>query len=338
MKNLLYIGNNLTSSKTNITSIQRLGNLLQGEGFKLRYASNFNNKFLRLIHMCWSCVVKSKWADFVLIDTYSTKNFWYAYFCSQLCRITTVPYIPILHGGNLPERLKSNPILCKAIFNNSYKNVAPSLYLKNEFLKRGIENVVYIPNAFQINDYEFSERDFSTLKLFWLRAFTSIYNPKMAIRVLERLVSLGYNAQLCMVGPDVDGSSELVSTHAKSYNLDVTITGKLKKQDWIELSKSQNFFINTSNYDNMPVSVIEAMALGLPIISTNVGGLPYLIEKGKDGLLVEKDDSDAMADAIIRLFSNAGLRQNIINNARLKAETFDWHIIKKDWLFILKHI
>ena len=59
------------------------------------------------------------------------------------------------------------------------------------------------------------------------------------------------------------------------YPKKITITGILRKAEWIELSKDYDVFINTTNVDNMPVSVIEAMALGMPIVSTNVGGIPF---------------------------------------------------------------
>ena len=60
----------------------------------------------------------------------------------------------------------------------------------------------------------------------------------------------------------------------------------MKKSSWINLSKDCDIFINTTNYDNMPISVIEAMALGLPIVSTNAGGLKYFHDDGEDALLV----------------------------------------------------
>ena len=336
MKNLLYIGNNLNSPKANTTGIQRLGKLLETEGYELRYASHYNNKMMRLIHMCWSILVKAKWSDLVLIDTYSTQNFWYVVFCSFLCRVLRIPYVPILHGGNLPNRLKSHPKLCSAIFNNSYKIVAPSMYLKHAFKNHGIENVNYIPNAVNIKNYSFGEKQYSSIKLFWLRSFARIYNPKMAVQVLQKLISLGYNAELCMVGPDVDGSAEFISDYAKSNNLNIVLPGKLSWRDWTNLSGNYNIFINTSNFDNMPVSVIEAMALGFPVISTNVGGMPYLIDNYKDGILVNEKDSDAMTKAVVKLFEDATLRQEIINNARLKAETFNWGQIKDKWKLILK--
>jgi glycosyltransferase involved in cell wall biosynthesis len=123
---------------------------------------------------------------------------------------------------------------------------------------------------------------------------------------------------------------------AKELKIKVNFTGLLTKSEWILLSKSHNFFINTSNFDNMPVSVLEAMALGLPVISTNVGGIPFLLEDQKNALLVEKDDSNAMVSSIIELMRNFDLTNNIIEEARKEIENFDWQKVKSQWIELLK--
>jgi glycosyltransferase involved in cell wall biosynthesis len=157
----------------------------------------------------------------------------------------------------------------------------------------------------------------------------------LAVKVLDLLNEMGYAAQLCMVGPDIDGSLTNVKNFAQERNLDVNFTGKLTKLEWINLSKDYNVFINTTNIDNTPVSVIEAMALGLPVVSTNVGGLPYLIEDHTDGLLVPKQDVGAMADAILKLKLDNDLRLKLVTNARAKVEDFGWNVVKSKWKALL---
>ncbi|RNC86897.1 MAG: glycosyltransferase [Winogradskyella sp.] len=331
MKNLLYIGNNLKSIKSNPSSIQVLGKLFENEGYKLRYASSYTNKFFRILHMLWSCMRYSKWADYVVIDTYSTQNFYYALCCSQICRLLGIDYVPILHGGNLPNRLASNPRFSRMIFKHSKKNIAPSLYIKNAFETAGFSNIEFIPNSIEINNYQVIAKDFNSIRLLWVRSFSKIYNPQMAIDVLKEVLDLGYKVSLCMVGPDSDGSLTHLKEKANTENLDVKFTGKLSKPEWITLSKNYNIFINTTNYDNLPVSLIEAMALGFPIVSTNVGGLAFLISHCENGLLVDKNDTEAMGKCIVELFNNKELRNKLSIDARAKAETFDWKHTKNKW-------
>ena len=133
MKKILYIGNNLSTNKTNLSSIQTQGRLLESEGYQLRYTSKYQNKVFRLLDMLWSCMRNRYWSDAVIIDAYSTQNFYYALLCSQLCRLLRLPYYMSLNGGNLPKRLKNNPKLSRLIFKNAKHNVSPSLYLKEAF-------------------------------------------------------------------------------------------------------------------------------------------------------------------------------------------------------------
>src|SRR5690606_26029918 len=167
---LLYIGNKLSSHGLNKTTVETLGENLAKEGFEVVSVSGRKSFFLRLLEMIWAALT-TKNISYLLIDTYSTKAFWFAFFCSQIARVRKIKYIPILHGGDLPKRLKNNPKLCKMLFGNAYKNVAPSNYLKSVFEKCGFNNVIYIPNTIEMEKYNFKPREKAEPKLLWVRAF-----------------------------------------------------------------------------------------------------------------------------------------------------------------------
>jgi len=73
------------------------------------------------------------------------------------------------------------------------------------------------------------------------------------------------------------------------------------------------------------------MALGLPVISTNVGGLPYLIEHDKTGVLVPPNDVDVFVEAITQLLSNSEKTEQLSKNARIAVGLFDWKVVKEKW-------
>jgi glycosyltransferase involved in cell wall biosynthesis len=98
---------------------------------------------------------------------------------------------------------------------------------------------------------------------------------------------------------------------------------------------SGDIFLNTANVDNTPVSVIEAMACGLCVVSTNIGGLPHLLADEQDSLLVQPDDQAVMATAVSRILRETGLAQRLSRNARAKAEQFDWSNILPQWETLL---
>ena len=336
MKNLLYIGNQLSIRGGTPTSIDTLAPLLREEGFDVKIASAKKNKLLRLIDMLHLVYKIRRTTHYVLIDTYSTQNFWYAYAVARLCQILRLKYIPILHGGELFIRLERSPKASKSIFGKAFLNVAPSLYMKTVFQQAGFTRVRYIPNSIYLKNYFYRERAEIRPKLLWVRAFAEIYNPLQALKVLELLLPDFPNAELCMLGPKKDDSWKECIRYAKLHHLPVRFPGRLSKEEWTALSENYDIFLNTATIDNTPVSVIEAMALGLPVVSTNVGGLPYLISADVDGVLVPPNDPQRMAEAIKTILKRPEHSLERTRAARIKVEAFDWERVKEIWKGILK--
>lgn len=333
MKDLLYVGNKLSAHGNTATAIEVLGPLLAQDGFRVTFTSSKRNKVLRLADMLWQTIAHSRKADYVLIDTYSTWNFWYAVAVSQFCRLFRLKYIPILHGGNLPHRLTKNPKLCKMVFGHAYINVAPSGYLQNAFTDAGFR-VVTIPNPFDRSDFPHRDRQELRPRLLWVRSFAPIYNPEMALTVLALLKDKFPDAGLCMVGPD-KGILSMVQQSAELQKLDVVFTGKRTKKEWAALSSDCDIFINTSRVDNMPFSIIEALSLGMAVVSTNVGGIPHLLTHGENAMLVTDGDAKAMADAVVELIENDALRARILQQAQVLAAQSDWENVRDKWREIL---
>lgn len=334
-QNLLYIGNILSQHGYNKTTIETLGALLEAEGYRVLYTSHKKNQLWRLLDMVVTTFLKAKKVDYIIIDTYSTSSFWYAFFCSQIARFWGKKYIPFLHGGDLPNRLQKNPKICNLLFKNAFINVAPSGYLKYHFEKQGFTNITLIPNTLEIQNYPFKKRSLVQPNLLWVRAFAKIYNPKMAIDVLLEVQKKYPMTTLTMVGNDKDGSMQTCKKYAQQQNIKVEFTGKLSKEEWLKRSETHDIFINTTHFDNTPVSVVEALALGMPVISTSVGGIPFLVEDKTNALLINDSDVLAMVLAIETLVETPTLAQKLSENGRALAEQFDWEHVKKQWEKIL---
>jgi len=336
---ILYIGNLLTRYGFTPGVIDTLGPLLEREGYIVDYAGACKNQFWRLLDMLWKTLTIGRKVNYIIIDTYSTSAYWYAYFTSVVARMIETPYIPLLHGGDLPKRLKQSKRISDSLFNNSYANIAVSAYLKHEFEKAGYKTIV-IPNSIDISKYPFKFRDQPRPKLLWVRSFHQQYNPNMAADVLKELLKSHPDSELCMVGPDKDGSMQEFRNYIETLGIGdhVKITGLLKKEEWIKLSDDYDFVINTTNVDNTPVSVIEAMALGLCVISTNPDGIPYLLNDSKDSMLVMPGDYSTMAKHICTIIKKPGFAKQLSTNARSKAESFDWVILREKWIRLLSPV
>lgn len=333
---VIYVGNFLSKHGLAPSTAEMLCDKFKELEWKVKKTSSKKAIFLRAIDMSYTLLTCK--ANIVLIDTFSTTYFYYAVLAAFIARLTKKKIVPVLHGGDLPQRFIKTPKMFRWYLNMSARVVAPSGYLKFEIEKKWKGQVHIIPNCISVEDYKFKRRDKVKPKLLWVRSFHEIYNPYLAIEVVEKLKNMGYSdIELCMIGPDKDGSLERTKEKAMEMGVinNVVFTGKLSKEDWIRKSNYYEIFINTSNYDNTPISVIEAMALGLPVVSTNVGGIPYLIKNHHEGLLVSKNNSDEMADAIVQILEKKSLALKLSLNAKAKAELFSWKAIKEEWTKII---
>jgi glycosyltransferase involved in cell wall biosynthesis len=199
-------------------------------------------------------------------------------------------------------------------------------------------SIVLIPNPLDLREYPREVRSRARPRLLWLRAFHSMYNPELGPRVLA-LLGRDRDVTLTMVGPD-KGDGSLQNTLRAAADLGVAdrlrVIPGVPREEIAPLLAQSDVFLNTTNVDNTPVSVMEAMACGLCVVSTNVGGLPYLIEDGRDGILVPADDSEAMAGAVNRIVGEPALASRLSSSARRKAEDWDWRAVLPKWEALLQ--
>ncbi len=338
-KTILYIGNKLSKHGYTPTNVETLAPLL-GEYYEVISVSDKKDQGLRFLDMALAIIKNKNKVSLVIIDTYSTRAFLFARICGALAYKFHIPYVPILHGGDLPRMIKNAPEKKLTYFKKATKLVAPSQYLFQQFQQFGFANLVFIPNNIDLGKYKFKERNGIKPKLLWVRSFHEIYNSGMAIKVLKKLLSQYPDACLCMVGPDKDGSLLKTKLLAGESGVagKVIFTGMLAQDKWHELSEEYDIFINTTNIDNTPISVIEALALGLPVVSTNVGGIPYLLEHGTNALLVPATDIDAMTDEIKSLLGQPGLALALSGAGRVLTESFDWEKVKSQWKCLIDDV
>lgn len=332
---IVYFGNMLSGSG-NVPSFIEVFIPKIKDLYPITSASTKSNKIIRLMDMIFTLVRHARRTRIVLIDTYSYQGFHYAWILGALCYVLSIPYIPIVHGGDFANRIKWSPRLVYFFLKHASQVVAPSHYIC-EILKQNGSQAIYIPNFIPINEYKFKNREQVQSRLLWVRSFHKIYNPSLAIEIVEILKSKNPSVKLTMVGPDKDGSLSQCKELVKTKNLmdNITFTGKLSKQEIRLQAVDCDIFINTTTIDNHPVSVIEAMALGLVVISSNVGGIPYLIKHNENGVLVPSADASAFASAVETLLHAPNLVHKFQTNARKKVEQYDWNVVKKHWIQLL---
>jgi hypothetical protein len=133
-RNIFYAGNFLVKHGNNVTFNYYLIPKFR-ESHNIICASDKNLKVLRLADMMLSFWKVRKKTDYLIIDVYSARGFWYAYIMSKLARMFHIPYINILRGGNLSTRFKNSRKKVVELFGNASSNISPSIFLKEVFEK-----------------------------------------------------------------------------------------------------------------------------------------------------------------------------------------------------------
>ncbi|MGE3780102.1 MAG: glycosyltransferase family 4 protein [Pirellulaceae bacterium] len=337
---VLLVGNFLSQSIGNRCVCEDLAERLTSRGWPLLTTSEEPRRLLRLVDMLRTIWRKRHEYAVAQVDVYSGDAFIWAEAAGWFLRRLRKPYVLTLHGGNLPAFSRRWPRRVQRLLAGAEAVTTPSRYLQ-ETMQSFRTDMELIPNALDVQAYEYRHRLVARPRLVWLRAFHHIYNPAMAPRVLARLVGEFPDIQLLMVGPDkADGSRQEMERTAQSLGVRdrIAVPGKVTKAsigDWLNRG---DVFLNTTNFDNTPVSVMEAMACGLCVVSTNVGGIPYLVRSGYDALTVSPDRDDEMANAVRRILQNSSLCATLSRNARATAEPWDWSPVLDRWDEILRGV
>ena len=330
---LLLVGNFLSPQGGNLTIAEELAQHLEGSGYFIIITSTTRSRFLRLLGMIFTAFFKRTGYQIALISVFSGPAFLWAETVSRLLDLLRKPYILSLHGGDLPAFGRRWPRRVKHLLKRAKAVTAPSRFLQ-EAMCSYRNDILLVPNPVIIRNYPFRLRSVPKPHLIWLRAFHNIYNPQMAPFVIADLCSSYPEIFLTMIGPD-KGDGSLQETQALIEQLclqkHIQIVPGIPKSEVPGYLGCADILINTTNVDNTPVSMLEAMACGLCVVSTNVGGIPYLLDDGVNGLLVPPNNVMAMVTAVRRILTEPGLATSLSRNAREKAEQYDWKAILPQW-------
>lgn len=334
---VLMVSNFLAPKHGSRAVQQDIRERLEAQGYSITAASSYRSGLARGSHMVLAALTRRGSYDIALVDVYSNRAFRWAEAVSRTLVLLKKPFVFVLHGGNLPHFAARAPERVSRCLNRAAAVVAPSRYLQEQ-MRPYHAGIGLIPNGVNLGRYSFRQRRECAPRLMWLRALHHTYNPAMAVRVVAGLATQFPDAHVTLVGPDkMDGAETEVRRLADELGVSgrVSLPGAVEKDDVPLWMAKGDIFLNTTNTDNTPVSVLEAMACGLPVVSTNAGGLPYLLEDGHDALLVPSGDDRGMAEAVRRLLMDPELAARLSTNAREKVEGFDWSAVIPQWKQVL---
>ncbi len=238
-------------------------------------------------------------------------------------------------GGEAEEYFRRSIRWVAPTMNKATEIVVPSLYLKKVFSEQGF-NVAVIPNI--VNFDRFKQRAKSAenrsreFRLIVTRNLEPIYGLTTAIKAAASAIKEIPNLNLLIAGSGPQKDELLKLVEELGLQDSVSFVGRLGPGEIELFYRDADIMLNPTTVDNMPNSVLEALASGLPIITTDVGGIPYIVEDEKTALMVPVGDDNAMARQIVRLYKDKGVRQNLINKGLKEVAQYGWPEVKQRWV------
>jgi glycosyltransferase involved in cell wall biosynthesis len=337
----VFIAANFLSSAGGSRSVvEDLAERMCAGGYRLVTASHHRGGLLRGAHMLATALLRRASYDAAVVDLYSGRAFFIGEALSIVLKLLGRPFVLALRGGALPRFAEQHPRRVRACLGRAAAVAAPSPYLLEE-MRPFHDATLLLPNPVNLAAYEARVRRSVEPRLVWLRSFHEIYNPTLAPQVVALLTHEFPDIQLTMVGRDKgDGSFGRTREAADALGVSdrITFTGGVLKRDVPDILRRGDIFLNTTDVDNTPVSVLEALASGLCVVSTNVGGVPHLLEDGRDALLVPPRDAAAMASAVRRLLNEPALAERLSRAGLAKAARFDWSQVMPQWEALLASV
>lgn len=336
---VLFVGDFSASKGGNFSVAEELARRLALDGFEIRTTSDRVGRAGRVLDMIITAYRQRRDIDVAVIDVFSGRAFRWVEWVTTVLRRAEVPLVMVLRGGNLPSFARAHPARVERVLGTAARVVALSAYLA-EALGPYAHSFQVVSNPIEVADYPFRLRAGAAPKLVWLRGFHAIYNPTLAPKVLAELHDVD-GLHLTMTGADKgDGTRQKALAVARELGVAdrLSVAPPVTKTDVPTRLNEGDVFLNTTDVDNVPISVLEAMACGLCVISTSVGGIPYLLEDGVDALLVPPNDPAAMAAAVRRVLDDPELAARLSRNGRDKAASFDWSRVVPTWRALLHEV
>jgi glycosyltransferase involved in cell wall biosynthesis len=158
-----------------------------------------------------------------------------------------------------------------------------------------------------------------------------LYNVTCVLKAFARIQQKFPEAKLTIAG---DGSQRpLLEGLAQQLKLrNVEFRGRVAPDKMSHLYDEAHIFLNGSNIDNMPGSILESFASGMPVVSTNAGGIRCIVAHEKTGLLVPKNDHEAMAAFAVKLLESPDFASYIAQNAHEECSAYTWSAVRERWL------
>ncbi len=207
------------------------------------------------------------------------------------------------------------------------------VFANRDFITRIVPNIVdlsrFIPNHSR-------KQNLSAPHIVVARNLEPLYDNTTALKAFRIVREAIPDAHLTVAGSGPERAK--LEAMAKELGVAdaVVFTGQVDNDRMPILYREADIALNPSLADNMPISILEALASGVPVVSTDVGGIPFLVEDGKTALLVPPRDPERMAEAMLHVLSDESLRERMVKTGLDHARRFAWESVRGELFLAYK--
>jgi L-malate glycosyltransferase len=214
--------------------------------------------------------------------------------------------------------------------------VAPSGFLVEAFRKFDVKAQA-IPNVVDLSAFSYRARNTVRPLLLCSRNFEARYGVDVVLRAFADVQKAFPEARLYLAGegPEEGALRRLIA----QLNLrEVEMPGRVTRENIGRVYDRADIFINAPRIDNMPVSILEAFAAGLPVVTTDAGGIPYIVRHEETGLVSPTEDSKQLAASVIRLLQYPTIARELAQNAYQQSFAYHWNAVRQQWLCLYREL
>jgi len=234
------------------------------------------------------------------------------------------------HSGEAEDHLRRWPRTTLPILRMADRVVTPSLYLVDVFARFGVRAEA-IANIVDLNRFAFRERRPLRPVLLSNRNLESHYNVAATLRAFALIERQAPGARLIVAGEGSE-SARLLALAAELRIKRIEFMGAVPPDGMPALYDQADIFINASLIDNLPLSILEAFACGLAVVTSGAGGIPRIVTDGRTGIITALDDHESLARHVLELLGDHDLAARLIKEARAECQRYTWAAVRGPWL------
>jgi len=242
-------------------------------------------------------------------------------------RMRGKPVVVNYRGGGAEEFLAKQVRWVRPTLTRAAALIVPSGFLQAVFAGHGIHADV-VPNIIDLTRFQPGHPSRDGPHIVVTRNLEEIYDIPTAIQAFARIRARHAEARLTVAGSGPCLASLQALCEEERVAESVRFTGQLDNERVADLYREADLLLNPSRVDNMPISLLEAMASGVPVVSTNVGGIPYMVQDGTSALLVPPQDPAALAQAALRIVEDPDLGARLRRAGLEAAQAYSWDRVR----------